>query len=121
MKKVTKQRAVLQEYEVYIAKDGTEFHSQRDCLNYEETLKGDFPEDDTSKLEKLRNEIEKVLETNQKGISPEIERIASSVYPASYLNEDGRPYDVNYVSREAFKKGLQRAYKDILIIIRNAT
>ena len=35
MRKVIKQRTVVQDYNVYIAKDGKEFTSESECINYE--------------------------------------------------------------------------------------
>ena len=40
MRKVTKQRTVIQDYNVYIARDGKEFTSESECINYEKILDG---------------------------------------------------------------------------------
>ena len=40
MRKVTKQRTVVQDYNVYIAKDGKEFTSESECINYEKIFDG---------------------------------------------------------------------------------
>ena len=41
MKEVTRKRTVVQEYNVYIADDGREFDSERECTDYELRKKGD--------------------------------------------------------------------------------
>lgn len=40
MKIVTRQRTVVQDYNVYIAKDGKEFTSESECINHEKILDG---------------------------------------------------------------------------------
>ena len=40
MKKETRQRTVVQDYNVYIAKDGKEFTSENECINHEKILDG---------------------------------------------------------------------------------
>lgn len=40
MKKVTRQRTVVQDYNVYIAKDGKEFTSESECEHHEKLLDG---------------------------------------------------------------------------------
>lgn len=40
MKKVTRTRTVVQEYNVYIAKDGKEFTSEEECIHHEKILDG---------------------------------------------------------------------------------
>lgn len=40
MKKVTRQKTVVQDYNVYIAKDGKEFTSEDECINYEKIQEG---------------------------------------------------------------------------------
>lgn len=40
MKKETRQRTVVQDYNVYIAKDGKEFTSESECINHEKILDG---------------------------------------------------------------------------------
>lgn len=40
MKKVTRQKTVVQDYNVYIAKDGKEFPSESACILYEKRLDG---------------------------------------------------------------------------------
>ena len=40
MKKVTRTKTVVQEYNVYIAKDGKEFTSEDECVHHEKMLDG---------------------------------------------------------------------------------
>ena len=40
MRKVTRQRTVVQDYNVYIAKDGKEFTSESECENHEKIIDG---------------------------------------------------------------------------------
>ncbi len=40
MKKVTRQKTIVQNYNVYIAKDGKEFTSEDECINHEKILDG---------------------------------------------------------------------------------
>lgn len=40
MKKETKKRTVYQEYEIYIADDGTTFNNEKECTDYETSAKG---------------------------------------------------------------------------------
>lgn len=42
MRTVTKQRTVIQDYNIYIAKDGKEFTSEDACKLYEKRLNGDI-------------------------------------------------------------------------------
>ena len=44
MRKETRQRTVVQEYNVYVAKDGKEFTSEDECKLYEKRLNGDVIE-----------------------------------------------------------------------------
>ena len=40
MRTETRQKTVVVDYKVYIAKDGKEFESERECENYEKMLEG---------------------------------------------------------------------------------
>ena len=62
--------------------------------------------------EEIEKRIHEIIDTNYNGVSPEINRRANVVFPAYYISDDGRPFDVNYNSREGFKKGLREAYEN---------